>query len=117
MLSRAGDRDRVRESSRALGFIRRKQSFFGGSAWQLHETTGEYYLHLFAKKQADLNWENAVLREEIYKLMRFWLAKGVDGLRLDVISAISKRVDFPDTNTNDFNETIRKYYSNLLRDM
>ena len=87
-------------------------SFFGGSAWQLDEATGEYYLHLFSKKQPDLNWENPVLREEIYKLMRFWLAKGVDGLRLDVISAISKRTDFPDTDTNDFNETIRKYYSN-----
>jgi oligo-1,6-glucosidase len=90
-------------------------SFFGGSAWQLDETTGEYYLHLFSKKQPDLNWENPILREEIYKILRFWLEKGVDGLRLDVISAISKRTDFPDTDTNDFNETIRKYYSNGSR--
>ncbi len=87
-------------------------SFFGGSAWQLDETTGEYYLHLFSKKQPDLNWENAALRAEVYKLMEFWLKKGVDGLRLDVISAISKRTDFPNTDTLDFNETIRKYYSN-----
>ncbi len=87
-------------------------SFFGGSAWQLDETTGEYYLHLFSKKQPDLNWESPALRQEIFKLMDFWLKKGVDGLRLDVISAISKRTDFPDTDTNDFNETIRKYYSN-----
>jgi oligo-1,6-glucosidase len=87
-------------------------SFFGGSAWQLDEATGEYYLHLFSKKQPDLNWENETLRSEAYKLMRFWLDKGVDGLRLDVISAISKRTDFPDTDTTDFNETIRKYYSN-----
>jgi oligo-1,6-glucosidase len=87
-------------------------SFFGGSAWQLDEATGEYYLHLFSKKQPDLNWENPVLRQEIFKLMDFWLKKGVDGLRLDVISAISKRTEFPDTDTHDFNETIGKYYSN-----
>jgi oligo-1,6-glucosidase len=87
-------------------------SFFGGSAWQLDEATGEYYLHLFSRKQPDLNWENPILREEINRLMKFWLDKGVDGLRLDVISAISKRSDFPDTDTPDFNETIRKYYAN-----
>jgi len=87
-------------------------SFFGGSAWQLDEATGEYYLHLFSRKQPDLNWENPVLREELNKLMKFWLDKGVDGLRLDVISAISKRTDFSDTDTPDFNETIRKYYAN-----
>jgi oligo-1,6-glucosidase len=87
-------------------------SFFGGSAWQWDETTQEYYLHLFSRKQPDLNWENPVLREELKKLMRFWLMKGVDGLRLDVISAISKRIDFPDTDSRDFNETIRKYYAN-----
>jgi oligo-1,6-glucosidase len=87
-------------------------SFFGGSAWELDKATGEYYLHLFSKKQPDLNWENETLRSEVYKLMKFWLDKGVDGLRLDVISAISKRTDFPDTDTTDFNETIREYYSN-----
>ncbi len=87
-------------------------SFFGGSAWQPDEATGEYYLHLFSRKQPDLNWENPVLREELNRLMKFWLDKGVDGLRLDVISAISKRTDFPDTDTPDFNETIRKYYAN-----
>ncbi len=87
-------------------------SFFGGSAWQYDEATSEYYLHLFSHKQPDLNWESPALREEIKKLLRFWLGKGVDGLRLDVISAISKHLDFPDTDTNDFNETIRKYYAN-----
>jgi len=87
-------------------------SFFGGSAWQWDDATGEYYLHLFSRKQPDLNWENPVLREELNTLMKFWLDKGVDGLRLDVISAISKRTDFPDTDTPDFNETIRKYYAN-----
>jgi oligo-1,6-glucosidase len=87
-------------------------SFFGGSAWQYDRTTGEYYLHLFSKKQPDLNWENPSLRSEIRKLMKFWLDKGVDGLRLDVISAISKQTDFPDSDTPDFNQTIRKYYAN-----
>jgi oligo-1,6-glucosidase len=87
-------------------------SFFGGSAWQLDEATGEYYLHLFSRKQPDLNWENPKLRMEVQDLMKFWLDKGVDGLRLDVISAISKRIDFPDTDTPDFNETIKKYYAN-----
>ena len=87
-------------------------SFFGGNAWQLDEATGEYYLHLFSRKQPDLNWENPDLRKEVQDLMKFWLDKGVDGLRLDVISAISKRVDFPDTDTPDFNETVKKYYAN-----
>lgn len=87
-------------------------SFFGGSAWQLDETTGEYYLHLFSRKQPDLNWEHPKLRKEVQDLMKFWLDKGVDGLRLDVISAISKRSDFPNTDTDDFNETIKKYYAN-----
>lgn len=87
-------------------------SFFGGSAWEKDNLTGEYYLHLFSRKQPDLNWENPKLRDEVHKLMKFWLEKGVDGLRLDVISAISKRTSFPDTDTSDFNETIRKYYAN-----
>ncbi|MBX2898850.1 MAG: alpha-glucosidase [Cyclobacteriaceae bacterium] len=87
-------------------------SFFGGSAWQWDAGAGKYYLHLFSKKQPDLNWETPALRQELYKVMRYWLDKGVDGLRLDVISAISKRTDFPNTDTDDFNETIRKYYAN-----
>lgn len=87
-------------------------SFFGGSAWQLDKGTGEYYLHLFSKKQPDLNWETPALRQEFHKLMKFWLDKGVDGLRLDVISAISKQTDFSDTPTDDFNETIRIKYAN-----
>ncbi|TAE22696.1 MAG: alpha-glucosidase [Cytophagales bacterium] len=72
------------------------QSFFSGPAWDLDETTGEYYLHLFAKKQPDLNWENPALRQEIYRMMRFWLDKGVDGFRMDVIPFLSKDQDFPD---------------------
>lgn len=72
------------------------QSFFSGPAWKFDETTGEYYLHLFAEKQPDLNWENPRLRQEIYRMMRFWLDKGVDGFRMDVIPFLSKDQDFPD---------------------
>ena len=71
-------------------------SFFGGSAWQFDEQTGEYYLHLFSKKQPDLNWENPKLRSEIYDMMHWWLQKGVDGFRMDVINMISKNPSFPD---------------------
>lgn len=75
-------------------------SFFGGSAWEKAGPDGEYYLHYFAKKQPDLNWDNPKLREEIYSMMRFWLDKGVDGFRMDVIPLISKDPAFPDlTNT------------------
>ena len=65
-------------------------SFFGGSAWELDEKTGQYYLHYFSKKQPDLNWENPRVRQELHDVMTFWLEKGVDGFRFDVISLISK---------------------------
>ncbi|MED3792712.1 alpha-glucosidase [Niallia alba] len=65
-------------------------SNFGGSAWQYDEQTDEYFLHLFSKKQPDLNWENSKLRNEIYEMMRWWLDKGIDGFRMDVINFISK---------------------------
>lgn len=71
-------------------------SFFGGSAWQQAGPDGEYYLHYFHRKQPDLNWDNPILREEVYDLMRFWLDKGVDGFRMDVIPLISKDHAFPD---------------------
>lgn len=66
------------------------ESVFKGSAWKYDEVTDEYYLHLFSKKQPDLNWENPDLREEIYSMMKWWLDKGVDGFRMDVINFISK---------------------------
>jgi oligo-1,6-glucosidase len=88
------------------------KSFFSGSAWQLDENTNEYYLHLFSRKQPDLNWESAAVRSEIKKVIQFWLDKGVDGLRLDVVTTISKRTDFPNTDSDDFNETIRKFFAN-----
>lgn len=71
-------------------------SNFGGSAWEFNEKTGDYYLHLFTKKQPDLNWENKKLREEIYTMMKWWLDKGIDGFRMDVINFISKVDGLPD---------------------
>lgn len=71
-------------------------SFFGGSAWAYDELTGEYYLHLFSTKQPDLNWENEQVRGEVFAMMRWWLDKGVDGFRMDVINLISKVPGLPD---------------------
>jgi oligo-1,6-glucosidase len=71
-------------------------SFFSGSAWKKDDATGEYYLHLFSKKQPDLNWENPTVRREVFDLMKFWLDKGADGFRMDVIPFISKDPSFPD---------------------
>ncbi|MBN8199258.1 glycoside hydrolase family 13 protein [Bacillus sp. NTK034] len=71
-------------------------SNFGGSAWELDDNTGEYYLHLFSKKQPDLNWDNPELRNEIYDMMTWWLEKGIDGFRMDVVNFISKVEGLPD---------------------
>lgn len=88
------------------------QSFFGGNVWEKDDLTGEYYLHLFSKKQPDLNWENPQVRQEVYHLMRFWLDKGIDGFRMDVIPFISKRTEFLDTNLPDFGNIIEDVYAN-----
>ncbi|MEZ9462810.1 alpha,alpha-phosphotrehalase [Vibrio splendidus] len=77
------------------------QSKFGGNAWELDEATGQYFLHLFAKEQADLNWENPVVREEVKDVISFWAEKGIDGFRLDVINLISKQQDFPNDDIGD----------------
>ncbi|MGG1552769.1 glycoside hydrolase family 13 protein [Paenibacillus ferrarius] len=71
-------------------------SFFSGPAWELDETTGQYFLHLFSKKQPDLNWENEQVRREVYEMMTWWLDKGIDGFRMDVINLISKVEGLPD---------------------
>ena len=68
-------------------------STFSGSTWQYDETTGQYYLHLFSKKQPDLNWENEKVRNEVYKMMNFWVDKGIGGFRMDVIDLIGKVPD------------------------
>ena len=73
---------------------------FGGSAWEYDPQTQMYYLHLFSKKQPDLNWENEKVRQEVYDMMKFWCEKGIDGFRMDVISMISKDQRFPDGEMN-----------------
>ncbi|MED3350657.1 alpha,alpha-phosphotrehalase [Bacillus thuringiensis] len=87
------------------------QSKFGGSAWKYDEKTEQYYLHLFDETQADLNWENEKLREEVYDMMRFWLDKGVTGFRLDVINLISKDQYFLNDEGNTATSDGRKYYT------
>lgn len=72
-------------------------SCFSGSAWQFDETTGMYYLHLFSKKQPDLNWANPEVRNEVFSMMTRWCEKGIDGFRMDVISLISKPEGYPDS--------------------
>jgi oligo-1,6-glucosidase len=72
------------------------RSFFSGPVWELDEASGEYYLHLFSRKQPDLNWENPEVREAVYAMMRWWLDRGVDGFRMDVINMISKDTSLPD---------------------
>ncbi|MEM1503163.1 alpha,alpha-phosphotrehalase [Domibacillus sp. 8LH] len=83
------------------------KSKFGGSAWAYDEKRGQYYLHLFDRTQADLNWENEQVRRDLYEMMHFWLQKGIDGFRLDVINLISKDQSFPD----DFEGDGRRFYT------
>jgi oligo-1,6-glucosidase len=77
------------------------ESYFSGPTWEWDEQSGEYYLHLFDRKQPDLNWENPDVREAVYAMMRRWLDRGVDGFRMDVINLISKHPDLPDAPTVD----------------
>lgn len=86
-------------------------SKFGGSAWQYVAKHNLFYLHLFDVTQADLNWENPELRNEIYQMMRWWLDFGVDGFRLDVINLISKNQEFPDDTLLSATADGRKYYT------
>lgn len=72
------------------------ESFFGGSVWEYDEQTKEYYMHIFSKKQPDLNWENPQVREHLYEMVNWWLDKGIDGFRVDAITHIKKREGFPD---------------------
>ncbi|WP_026691340.1 glycoside hydrolase family 13 protein [Alteribacter aurantiacus] len=72
------------------------ESIFGGSAWEFDEKTGQYYMHIFAKGQPDLNWENPDVRRDLYDMVNWWLDKGIDGFRVDAISHIKKTPGFPD---------------------
>ena len=71
-------------------------SCFSGPAWEYDKTTDMYFLHLFSKKQPDLNWDNPAVRQDVFDMMNWWLKKGVDGFRMDVISLISKEPGLPD---------------------
>ncbi|MFM5318036.1 alpha,alpha-phosphotrehalase [Aeromonas veronii] len=99
------------------------QSKFGGSAWELDEITGQYYLHLFAREQADLNWENPAVRAEVKNIIHFWAKKGVDGFRLDVINLISKDQAFPNDEIGDGRRfytdgpRIHEYLQDVSRDV
>jgi oligo-1,6-glucosidase len=90
-----------------------RYSFFdvNNDAWKYDSTTNAYYLHYFGEKQPDLNWENPALRQEIYKMMRFWLDKGIDGFRMDVITIISKDTTFPPMPAM-YNGSWDKFYAN-----
>ncbi|MDM8099939.1 MULTISPECIES: alpha,alpha-phosphotrehalase [Oceanobacillus] len=87
------------------------ESKFGGNTWEYDEATGSYYLHLFDVTQADLNWENEKVRDDVYQMMNFWLDKGVDGFRLDVINLISKDQRFPDDDGSVPPGDGRKFYT------
>ncbi|QCR34977.1 alpha,alpha-phosphotrehalase [Nissabacter sp. SGAir0207] len=83
------------------------RSKFGGQAWQWHDPSGQYYLHLFATQQADLNWEHPPVREALKQVCAFWAERGVDGLRLDVINLVSKTPGLPEDEGGDG----RRYYT------
>ena len=88
------------------------RSYFSGPAWTYNEPTDEYYLHLFSKRQPDLNWENPAVRQEIFDIIDFWFAKGIDGFRMDVITLISKRDGYPSATTDNFMEVAESLYAN-----
>ncbi|AFH65859.1 alpha-glucosidase [Paenibacillus caseinilyticus] len=86
-------------------------SMFGGSAWEYCEETGEYYLHLFSKHQPDLNWDNPRVRRTLYDMVWWWINKGVDGFRMDVINSISKDQSFPSAGEGELANG-KQYYEN-----
>ncbi|MEJ8302929.1 alpha,alpha-phosphotrehalase [Saccharibacillus sacchari] len=87
-------------------------SYLGGSAWTYDEGSDEYYLHLYNKKQPDLNWDNPKVREEIQKMVRYWIDKGVNGFRLDAINVISKDSSLPDTDESKMEGSGYKHFKN-----
>ena len=91
-------------------------SYFSGSAWQFDPPTKQFYLHLFAVKQPDLNWNNPRVREDVFSLMRFWLEKGVDGFRMDVIPLISKQPGLPDLTPDQLKDPSRLWANGPHRD-
>lgn len=92
------------------------ESIFGGSAWQYDENTEEYYLHVFSRKQPDLNWENPDVRHELYKMVNWWLDKGIDGFRVDAISHIKKVPGFPDLPNPENKKYVPSFKGHMNRD-
>lgn len=92
-------------------------SNFGGSAWEYVEEIGEYYLHFYAKKQPDLNWENPRMRQAIWDMMNFWIDKGISGFRMDVIDMIGKKPDeYIKENGPQLHAYLHEMYQNVLKD-
>ncbi|MBO1511826.1 glycoside hydrolase family 13 protein [Metabacillus bambusae] len=85
------------------------ESFFGGSAWEFDEKSGQYYYHAFAKEQVDLNWANPEVKHAMFKMMAFWLNKGIDGFRLDVINFLKVNNTFENNPIDENNHQIHKY--------
>jgi alpha-glucosidase len=92
------------------------ESIFGGSAWKYDEKTKEYFMHVFSSKQPDLNWENPMVRNELYKMVNWWLDKGIDGFRVDAISHIKKVPGFPDMPNPDNLKYVPSYEGHMNRD-
>ncbi|GGA66623.1 glycoside hydrolase family 13 protein [Ornithinibacillus halotolerans] len=92
------------------------ESIFGGSAWKYDEKTNEYFMHVFSSKQPDLNWENPDVRHDLYKMVNWWLDKGIDGFRVDAISHIKKVPGFPDMPNPDNLKYVPSYEGHMNRD-
>ncbi|WLD94776.1 alpha-glucosidase [Alkalihalobacillus sp. AL-G] len=92
------------------------ESIFGGSAWEYDEKTDEYYMHLFATKQPDLNWENPDVRNDIYSMINWWLDKGIDGFRVDAISHIKKIAGLPDLPNPDKKTYVPSFEGHMNRE-
>lgn len=92
------------------------ESIFGGSAWEYDENTEEYYLHVFSRKQPDLNWENPIVRNELYTMVNWWLDKGIDGFRVDAISHIKKVDGFPNLPNPKKQKYVSSFEGHMNRD-
>ncbi|HLS61371.1 MAG TPA: alpha-glucosidase [Virgibacillus sp.] len=91
------------------------ESIFGGPAWEYDAKTGEYYMHVFSRKQPDLNWENPAVRHDLYQMVNWWLDKGIDGFRVDAISHIKKVPGFPDLPNPDQKKYVPSYAGHMNR--
>ncbi|AOM83724.1 glycoside hydrolase family 13 protein [Salisediminibacterium beveridgei] len=92
------------------------ESIFGGSAWEYDDLTDQYFLHVFSKRQPDLNWENPDVREALYDMINWWLEKGVDGFRIDALSHIKKRPGFPDLPNPDGKKFVPSFKMHMNQD-